>query len=115
MVGSSRPPERPNSRRSGIRVGFHPEAVEEAEAALIWYAKRSTRAAQRFLEELEFAIEVITEAPDRWPEFGHGTRRVILRRFPYLVIYRVLPDRVEILAVAHGRRRPGYWRGRANY
>jgi plasmid stabilization system protein ParE len=100
---------------SGISVGLHPEAVEEAEAAVIWYARRSSRAAQRFVEELEVAVAAIAEAPDRWPRFDRETRRVILRRFPYIVIYRVLPDRVEILAVAHGRRRPGYWRGRADY
>jgi plasmid stabilization system protein ParE len=100
---------------SGIPVGLHPEAVEEAEAAIIWYANRSKRAAQRFVGELEAAIAAITESPDRWPEFDCGTRRVILRCFPYLVIYRVQPDRVEILAVAHGRRRPSYWRGRADH
>jgi plasmid stabilization system protein ParE len=64
---------------------------------------------------LEVAIAAITEAPDRWPRFDCEARRVFLWRFPYLVIYRVLPDRVEILAIAHGRRRPGYWRGRADY
>ena len=95
-----------------IPTGFHPEAADEAQAAVDWYAKRSIRAAQRFLEELEIAIAGIEQAPDRWPRFDGEARRVLLRRFPYLVIYRVLPDRIEILAVAHGRRRPGYWRDR---
>jgi plasmid stabilization system protein ParE len=40
--------------------------------------------------------------------------RVLFRRYPYAIIYRVLPDRIEILAIAHARRRPGYWRNRAN-
>ena len=96
-----------------IPVGFHPEAVDVAEAAVVWYAKRSIRAAKRFIQELEMAISGIEQAPDRWPGID-GIRRVPLLRFPYFVIYRFLPDRIEILAVAHARRRPGYWRGRTD-
>ena len=50
---------------SGIPVGFHPEAVEEAEAAATWYARRSTRAAKRFVEELGAAVAAIIDVPDR--------------------------------------------------
>ncbi len=96
-----------------IKIGFHPEAAREAEAAVLWYAKRSARVAERFIEELEIAIAAVAEAPDRWPSFDGEARRILLRRFPFLVIYRVLQDCIEVLAVAHGRRRPGYWRSRA--
>jgi len=95
---------------SRIPVAFHPEALAEAEAAVRWYAERSVRAAERFLKVLEDAVEQVVAAPSRWGSSSEGTRRVILQHYPYLLIYRVLPDRIEILAVAHGRRRPGYWR-----
>ncbi|MBM4047837.1 MAG: type II toxin-antitoxin system RelE/ParE family toxin [Planctomycetes bacterium] len=105
----------PSSDRGALMgkpVESHPEAVEEARAAREWYAERSPQAAEAFVAELDRAIEKIAEAPGRWPTHLHGTRRVLLRRFPFLVVYRERKDVVQVIAVAHGRRRPGYWRGR---
>jgi plasmid stabilization system protein ParE len=93
-------------------VEFHPEAAEEAQAATEWYLLRSVRAAEGFIRELERAVESVAEAPQRWPLYVEGTRRFLLRRFPYSVIYRVKGDALQIVAVAHARRRPGYWRPR---
>jgi toxin ParE1/3/4 len=97
---------------TGLPVRFHPEAANEVEAALAWYAERSVRAAERFIEELSSAVLMIAESPHQWARFEENTRQVTLRHYPYIVIYRAHPDRIEILAVAHGRRRPGYWRDR---
>lgn len=85
------------------------EAVEEAEAAARWYAERSATAALAFSEELDAAESAIARLPEAWPPFDEGTRRYLLRRFPFSVIYRVEQARVLIVAVAHGNRRPGYW------
>jgi plasmid stabilization system protein ParE len=98
------------SRRT---VRIHPAALEEASVATNWYAERSLRAAERFLDELDQAIERIAENPQQFPEYIYGTRRVVLYRFPYVIIFRESDAVVEIVAVAHGRRRPGYWRDRA--
>jgi plasmid stabilization system protein ParE len=97
---------------SEIPVSFHPDAVAEADAAVAWYAIRSPRAAERFLAELECCVQAIVDSPERWPVFKYGARKITFRRFPYLVIYRVVPEQIQILAVAHGKRRPGYWRDR---
>jgi plasmid stabilization system protein ParE len=91
---------------------FHPDAVEEARAAREWYAARSAAAADRFVAELEHALEQICDGPDQWPKYLHGTRQYTLRRFPYLVLYRQITTAVQVLAVAHARRRPGYWKAR---
>ncbi len=99
---------------STLPVRFHPEAVAEAEAAVRWYGSKSALAAGQFVQELTRTIDVITEAPGRWPIFEHGTRRLPLHRFPYLVIYHTTSETIEIVAVAHGRRRPGYWRPRVD-
>lgn len=96
----------------GLSVVFHPDAVEEAQAARQWYVTRSQSAADSFLAELDFGIQSVSLAPERWPLFVHGTRRYLLHRFPFQLIYRVANDRIEVVAVAHGRRRPGYWRSR---
>jgi plasmid stabilization system protein ParE len=95
------------------QVEIHPDALAEAEAAAAWYAERSLRAPAAFIEEIENAIQAILNAPKRWPIFELDFRRVPLFRFPYSVVYREKSDDlVQILAVAHGRRRPSYWRGR---
>jgi plasmid stabilization system protein ParE len=95
------------------QVEIHPGALAEAEAAVSWYVERSSRAPVAFLEEIDRAIESILNAPKRWPIFESDCRRVPLLRFPYSIVYREKSnDRVQILAVAHGRRKPGYWKTR---
>jgi toxin ParE2 len=91
---------------------IHPDALEETHAAVDWYAQRSRRAAEAFLNELDYVVEQISEKPERFPAFDHGTRRMLFRRFPYSMIFRECAAGVEIVAVAHGHRLPGYWRSR---
>jgi plasmid stabilization system protein ParE len=93
-------------------VIFHPAAAQEAESAYDWYVVRSPRAAQGFREELRHAIDAVSENPSTWPRHGARGRRYVFPRFPFNLVYVVRGDQVEILAVAHSRRRPGYWRSR---
>jgi len=93
-------------------VRFDPDAIREAEESRDWYALRSTLAAARFLAELDNALAEVATNPDRWPVREGGTRRYIFSRFPFALVYRVDGDHIEIIAVQHGRRRPGYWRDR---
>ena len=88
------------------------EAIEEAETAARWYAERSSAAAEGFAEEIDAAIAAIEHTPDAWTRYDHGTRHYLLRRYPFSVVYRVEAVRILIVAVAHGRRRPGYWEPR---
>ena len=91
---------------------LHPEAAAEVEAAFTWYRERSERAAEGFLRELEHALGQVAAFPDRWLLYGPGIRGFKLRRYPFAVIYRGAESPVQIIAIAHGRRRPGYWRKR---
>ena len=59
---------------------------------------------------LDRGIEAVSLAPERWPLFVHGTRRYLFHRFPFQLVYRVVNDSVQVVALAHGRRRPGYWK-----
>ena len=97
---------------SSASVQIHPAALEEAEAAMEWYSRRSIRAGGMFFDELEKAIDLIGTHPGQFPEYAFGTRKILLHRFPYLVVFRETASHVEIIAVVHGRRRPGYWRDR---
>ena len=93
-------------------VRFHPAAAEEAEAAYGWYAERSSAAAHGFREELRHAVQAVAEAPERWPRSGARARRYVFPRFPFSLVYRLRGGEVEVVAVAHGKRRPGYWQSR---
>ena len=93
-------------------VEFHPLAADEAEAAERWYRERNEIASARFQRELDRAVDLISERPDTGASYLGNTRRVLLRRFPFFVVYRLRGDNVQIIAVAHARRRPGYWRPR---
>jgi plasmid stabilization system protein ParE len=94
-------------------VVLHDEAAAEYDAAFEWYLQRSPDAALKFDAEVERAILEIGRAPERWALGAHGVRRFLLRGFPFLMVYRELDaQNIQILAVAHGSRRPRYWKAR---
>ena len=97
---------------SSRQIGVHPEAVAEARAAAQWYRERSALAADAFLAELDRAIETIAENPEMQPHYVRGTRRYLLQRFPFYLVYREVAGKLEIIAIGHGRLRPGYWKNR---
>ena len=93
-------------------VEFHPLAADEAEAATRWYRERNEVAAARFRRELDSAVDRISEHPEAGAPYHHNSRRILLRRFPFFVVYRLRQTRIDVVAVAHARRRPSYWRER---
>jgi len=97
---------------TGIVVEVHPAARVEIDEAEEWYWQREPRASAGFLREIERALELIAETPDVWPSYEAGTRIYRLRTFPYDVIYRFSGATVVVVAVAHQRRKPRYWRAR---
>jgi toxin ParE1/3/4 len=96
---------------------FDPSARTEYLDALRWYRERNIDAAIHFREEVLDAIAVICEFPQRSP-LAPGVRRDlkvqrrVLAGFPYSIVYVELDAEILILAVAHARRRPTYWRAR---
>jgi toxin ParE1/3/4 len=89
-----------------------PAAAEEALDAARWYRERSLKAAVAFQLEIRAPFDRIQASPESWTRHHHGTRRLLLRRFPYEVVYRIFPHVLLVVAIAHCRPRPGYWRGR---
>ncbi len=99
-------------------VTLDPDAAVELEAAAIWYNDKRPGLGLQFLAAVDRAIQHAV----RWPHTGTlvddlppdlTVRRLPVSRFPYHVAYMVDEDRLHILAVAHDRRRPGYWRQRS--
>ncbi len=96
----------------GRELEYLAEALTEAEAAARWYAERSPAAGVGFDDEVEAAEAAIAAHPEAWPRFDHGTRRYLLRRYPFSIVYQFDVNRIVIVAVAHAKRRPGYWKHR---
>lgn len=94
-----------------LRRVLLPEAEEELASALAWYEGRREGLGAEFLGVVEAAMAEAATTPQRWPawELDGRYRRVVLRRFPYLLFYEVRSNSIEFVAVAHARREPGYW------
>ncbi len=95
-------------------VEYHPFALEELIQTAEYYESKVYGLGQRFLDEIEFCVADISESPERWPYFLLNTRRRLLDRFPYMLVYLDESDRIYILATMHQKRRPGYWKKRMN-
>jgi len=93
-------------------VDIHRLAIREAKKAYRWYLARSPQAAMRFMAELDATVAKIVVDPARYPQYLAGTQNGRLRRFPYSVVFRTQGQVITIIAVAHGKRRPGYWKSR---
>ena len=90
----------------------HPVALAELRSAVSWYLDQNETAAIKFVAEVDRAIDLVCASPRRWPAGERGTRKFALQRFPYAIIYRERESSIQILAIAHGHRRPGYWKNR---
>jgi plasmid stabilization system protein ParE len=95
-----------------MRVRLHPEARAELRAARGWYYERSPLSAIAFAHAIDNSVSRIREAPNSFSLADHGTRKFVLRRFPFNVFYRISEAEIVIVAVAHQKRRPGYWASR---
>ena len=93
-------------------VKFHPDAAEEAEAARNWYEERSLVASRAFISEMMHAVDQIAQAPEMWPTFEEDTRRYVFPKFPFSLIYSLVGNEIQIIAVAHSKREPRYWQNR---
>jgi plasmid stabilization system protein ParE len=97
-------------RRKRLRI--RSEAQEEINAAFDWYFTRSPEAADGFLTEIGASLAQIVSHPQLYPAYTKNTRRRVLAGFPYSVIFQEKDDAILVVAVAHAKRRAGYWRRR---
>ena len=88
------------------------EAEVELWEAVAYYEDKAPGRGLDFQGEIERSVESLCDFPERWPIREDGTRRYLIHRFPYLVVYTYQNDHIWILAFAHCKRRPGYWADR---
>jgi len=93
-------------------VEFHPAAEQELDAAAEYYEGLQEDLGQRLLDEVEGVCALIAEYPVIGRRVDQLHRSVPLRRFPFVLFYRTQGSHLQVVAVAHKRKRPGYWRVR---
>ena len=95
------------------RVTLHEEADAEVNEAAKYYEERVPGLGLLFLAVVEEAVEKVLANPEAFQLVGDEIRHKLIRRFPYSLLYVIEPDRIRVSAVAHQKRRPGYWSHRA--
>jgi toxin ParE1/3/4 len=96
-----------------LPIHFRPKAEQDVAEAGTWYEEQQPGLGARFLSQLEATLERVVDNPQMYPVVEEDIRSCGLRRFPYILYYRLLDDRIEVLAVLHGSRDPATWRERA--
>lgn len=95
-----------------LRIEYHPGARLDFDESFDWYLVRSQQTAVRFSTAINASLDLIAANPERFLPLDSMHRQCTVKRFPFRIIYRILPDHVFVVAIAHGKRRPGYWSDR---
>ncbi len=92
-----------------MHVVFIEPASLELDDAIEYYNLQSPGLGEKFLDEVLETIEIISSFPELWSQNTKNTRKAVLRKFPFNLIYAKLEDEIYIIAVAHQNREPEYW------
>ncbi len=95
-----------------MNYGFHAEAEEELNQAIDYYNECQPSLGWDFASEVYTAMQNIVNHPKAWTRLSKNTRRCLINRFPYGVIYQIVENSILIIAVMQLNRKPGYWRER---
>ncbi|NTW53670.1 MAG: type II toxin-antitoxin system RelE/ParE family toxin [Chlorobaculum sp.] len=90
-------------------VVFDPDARAEFLDAVRYYEERQKGLGLRYRIAVEIAVKQLSENPFLYRTITSPFRRYLLSKFPYSIIYSIEPDYIYIIALAHNKRKPGYW------
>lgn len=93
------------------------QAREELRQSALWYEKKREGLGDEFVSLVERAFETIERNPRQFPRLetnlpAREIRKCVIKRFPFLVIFEIVADEVLVIAVAHGKRKPYFWKER---
>lgn len=95
-----------------LPLALSPDAEEDLREAMAWYDTQQPGLGEAFLRSVEAGFARVRRFPRSFPTNALGIHSALLRRFPYAVLFRVQEDRIEVIAVWHGRRNPEGWKAR---
>lgn len=97
---------------STYEIEFHPDAIREIREAIEWYRQRDKGVATEFRTLIKSAEELVQRSPESWAAYLLETHGFRFHKFPFVLVYVIRAQRVVIVALAHTKRKPGYWRER---
>jgi len=95
-----------------MRIEFHPATGHELTDSARYYESKLPGLGVDFLGEFRRLLGLLNENPEIGAVVEAPYRRIVLNRFPFSVVYRIKGSTLRVVAVAHQRRMPGYWKGR---
>lgn len=95
-----------------MRYSFHPDAKKEFNEAIEYYNECQQNLGLEFAKEVDSSIQLILKFPNGWSPFSKSTRRCMINRFPYGLIYQQIEDEIYIIAVMQLNKEPTYWHER---
>lgn len=95
-----------------LRIIARDEAEADIAQAALWYERQRAGLGREFIVAVDACFDLIARQPNVFPVVYRNARVGLLRKFPYLVVYRVFPEFVAVIAVIHGRRHPRRWKAR---
>jgi plasmid stabilization system protein ParE len=85
---------------------FRSDVLKELDKAYRWYESQELGLGDDFLEQVDEALDRICQMPESYPVVYRDVQRAVIRRFPYIIYYRIVSSRVIVTAIFHGRRNP---------
>ena len=95
------------------KILFTQAARADLVEAVRWYDTHAPQVVPQFRDALRTALSRIAENPKQFPPSFKNTRRALLRRFPYIIVFREMQDAIYVVAVFHTSRNPLIWQGRS--
>ena len=92
-----------------IEIEFLELAQKELDESFVYYEGKQNGLGYRFIEDITMAIDLIQTYPFGWSKVSKNTRRCLLKRFPYGVIYQKRDDKILVIAIANLYKKPNYW------
>ncbi|TAM12367.1 MAG: hypothetical protein EPN72_05195 [Nevskiaceae bacterium] len=93
-----------------MKIVYHPAAAAEHLDQIHHYATLNPVLGTGYVEEFQAALSYISEGVQRFPVvIEPQVRRHFLSRFPIAIYFRAVGEQIQIISVAHKRRRPNYW------
>lgn len=96
-----------------LPIDYLPDARRDFDESFDWYSERSTQTAVRFADAVDLALMQVASDPTRFASADGVHRTCPVKKFPFRVVYRLVENRVLVVAVAHSKRHPGYWSDRS--
>jgi hypothetical protein len=94
------------------QIIFHPDAKDELFSTISYYNEQINGLGLEFLEEISRSINIINVNPKRWSILKLHVRKYIVQRFPFSIFYICNRSTIYIVAIAHNKRKPYYWKNR---